>query len=96
MSRDQLSLSLSVWIFRTADVCYKEVFQCLLFFKMNSREENRLKLSFTAKVITRHYSERFPSICGQKMKDFLKFCKLIKPDTRSDPLSQILQKCTAA
>ena len=49
--------------------------------------------SFTAKVIARYPSERFLSICGQKMSEgFLKLCKLVKPDTRSDPLSQILYK----
>ena len=44
-------------------------------------------LLFTANVITRYSSERFLSICGQKMfEGFLKFCimKLVKPDTRSD------------
>ena len=58
----------------------------LLFSKMNSRQENRSKLSFTARVITKYSLERFLSICGEKMsKGFLKFYKLIiKPDTRSD------------
>ena len=33
---------------------------------------------FTAKIKTKYSSERFLSICGQKMsKGFLKFCKLI-------------------
>ena len=33
---------------------------------------------FTAKIIIKYYSERFLSICGQKMsKGFLKFCKFI-------------------
>ena len=40
--------------------------------------------SFTAKVIARYPSERFLSICGQKMSEgFLKFCRF-QPDTRSD------------
>ena len=48
------------------------------FSKMNSRQENRSKLSFTARIITKCFLERFLSICGEKMsKDFLKFCKLI-------------------
>ena len=45
---------------------------------MNSREENRSKLSFTARIITNYSLERFLSICGEKLsKGFLKFCKLI-------------------
>ena len=45
---------------------------------MNSRQENRSKLSFKAKIITKYSVKRFLSICGEKMsKDFLKFCKLI-------------------
>ena len=68
-----------------ADLCYKPAFQCLLFFKMNSRQENRSKFLFTTKIITRYSSERFLSISGQKMSvGFLKFCELVKPDTRSD------------
>ena len=56
------------------------------FSKMNSRQENCSKLSFTARIITKYSLERFLSICGEKMsKGFLKFYKLIiKPDTRSD------------
>ena len=51
---------------------------CLLFSKMNSRQENGSKLSFTARIITKYSLERFLSICGEKMsKGFLKFCKLI-------------------
>ena len=45
---------------------------------MNSRQENRSKLPFTTRIITKYSLERFPSICGEKMsKDFLKFYKLI-------------------
>ena len=45
----------------------------LLFFKINSSQENRLNLSFYNK----NCSERFFSICGQKMfNGFLQFCKL--------------------
>ena len=53
---------------------------------MNSGEENRSKLSFTARIVTKYSLERFISTCGEKMsKGFLKFYKLIiKPDTRSD------------
>ena len=42
-------------------------------------QENRSKLSFTARIITKFSLERFLSICGGKMsKGFLrKFCKLI-------------------
>ena len=40
--------------------------------KMNSRQENRSKLSFTARIITKYSLERFLSICGEKMsKAFL-------------------------
>ena len=57
-----------------------------LFSKMNSRQENRSKLSFTARIITKYSLERFLSICGEKIsKGFLKFYKRkIKPDARSD------------
>ena len=53
---------------------------------MNSRQENRSKLSSTARIMTKYSLERFLSICGEKMSEgFLKFYKLIiKPDTRSD------------
>ena len=56
------------------------------FSKVNSRQENRSKLSFTARIIAKYSLERFLSICGEKMsKGFLKFYKLIiKPATRSD------------
>ena len=56
------------------------------FSKMNSRQENRSKLSFTARIIMKYSLERFLFIRGKKMtKGFLKFYKLIiKPDTRSD------------
>ena len=48
------------------------------FSKMNSRQENRWKLPFTARIITKYSLERFLSICGEKMsKGFLKSCKLI-------------------
>ena len=67
---------------------------CFFHLKMNSRQENRSKLSFTARIITKYSLERLLSICSEKMsKGFLKFYKLIiKPDTRSDrSLPQILQ-----
>ena len=56
------------------------------FSKMNLRQENRLKLSFTARIITKYSLERFLSLCGEKMSEgFLKYYKfIIKPDTRSD------------
>ena len=45
---------------------------------MKSRHENRSKLSFTAKIITKYSLQRFLSICGAKMSQgFLKLCKLI-------------------
>ena len=77
-------------------LCFKPASRRLLFSKMNSRQENRSKLSFTARIITKYSLERFLSICSEKMsKRFLKFYKLIiKPDSRSDrSLSQILQTC---
>ena len=58
------------------------------FFKdeRNSKQENRLKLSFTARFKTKYSLELFLSICGEKMSEgFLKLYKLIiKPDTRAD------------
>ena len=64
--------------------CFKPAYRCLLFSKMNSKQENRSKLSFTARIITKYSLERFVSICGEKMSEgFLKFYKLIiKPDTQ--------------
>ena len=58
---------------------FKRASRCLLFFpKMNSRQENRSELSFTATIITKCSLERFLSICSEKMsKGFLKFWKLI-------------------
>ena len=49
------------------------------FFKDElDRQENRSKLSFTARIITKYSLERFLSIFGGKMsKGLLKFCKLI-------------------
>ena len=32
-----------------ADLCFKPASRCLLFFKMNSRQENRSDLSFYSK-----------------------------------------------
>ena len=77
---------------------FKPASRCLLSSKMNSRQENRSKLSFTARITTKYSLERFLSIYGEKMsKSLLKFHKLIiKPDTRSlsvRSLSQILQTC---
>ena len=49
----------------------------MLFSKTNSRQENRSKLSFTARIVTKCSLERFLSIYGEKMsKGFLKICKL--------------------
>ena len=47
-------------------LCFKPASRCLLFSKMNSRQENRSKLSFTARIIT---LERFLSICDEKMSE---------------------------
>ena len=62
-----------------AKPCFKPASRYLLLSKINSRQENRSKLSFTARIITKYSLERFLSICGEKMsKGFLKFCiKLI-------------------
>ena len=47
-------------------------------WKQYSRQENRSKPSFTARIITKYSLERFLSICGEKMsKGFLKICKLM-------------------
>ena len=55
-------------------LCFKPASRRLLFSKMNSRQENRSKLSFTARTITKYSLERFLSLCGEKMsKGFLKF-----------------------
>ena len=74
-------------------LCFKPASRYLLFSKMNSRQENRSKPSFTARMITKYSLERFLSICGEKMpKGFLKFCKLIS-NLILRSLSQILQTC---
>ena len=67
-------------------LCFKPASRRFLFSKMISRQENRSKLSFAARIITKYSLERFLSIYGEKMSaGFLKFYKLIiKPDTRSD------------
>ena len=77
---------LTVYKFSNPRLCFKLAFRCLLFSIMNSRQENRSKPSFTARIITKYSLERFLSVCGEEMsKGFLKFCKLIiEPDTRSD------------
>ena len=50
----------------------------MFFSKTNSRQENRSKLSFKARIITKYSLERFLSICGEKMaKGFLEICKLM-------------------
>ena len=74
------------WCIKLKGLCFNVASRCLLFSKTNLRQENRSKLSFTARIITKYSLERFLSICGEKMsKGFLKFYKLIiKPDTRSD------------
>ena len=49
-----------------------------VFSKTNSRQENRSKLSFPPRIITKDSLEHFLSICGEKLsKGFLKFCKII-------------------
>ena len=54
------------------------------FSKMNSRQDNRSKLSFTARIITKYSLERFLSICGEKMSEgFLKFYKLLYNDVNA-------------
>ena len=45
----------------------------LLFSKMNSRQENSSKLSFTARIMTKYSLERFLSICSEKMSKGLTF-----------------------
>ena len=52
-------------------LCFKPASRCLRFSKMNSRQENRSKLSFTAKIITKYSLERSLSICGEKMSEDL-------------------------
>ena len=64
------------------------------FSKMNSRQENRSKLSFIARIITKYSLERFLSICGEKMsKGFLKFCNLISNLILGQIIVSILQTC---
>ena len=59
-------------------LCFKPASRRLVFSKMNLRQENRSKLSFTARIITEYSLERFLSICSEKIsKGFLKFYKLI-------------------
>ena len=59
-------------------LCFKPASRCLLFSKMNSRQENRSKLSFAARIINKYSLERFLSISSDKMsKGFLKFYRLL-------------------
>ena len=55
---------------------------------MNSRQENRSKHAFTARIITKCSLQRFLSICGEKMsKNVFKVVKgYIKPDSWSDQI----------
>ena len=65
------SLNLTFIVSQLAGVCF-------FSSKMNSRQENRSKFSFTARIITKYSLESFLSICGEKMsKGFLKFRMLI-------------------
>ena len=67
------------------NILVKPASRCLHFSKMNSKQENHSKLSFTARIIIKYSLERFLSICGEKMsKGFLKFCtKLMYRSNRS-------------
>ena len=77
-TRIKVSLKILSLQASSLSLCFKPAFQCLLFSKTNSREENCWKLSFTARIITKYSLDRFLSICGEKLsKGFLKFCKLI-------------------
>ena len=74
-TKTSIKVSLKILVYC---LCFKPASRCLLFSKVNSRHENRSKLSFTARIITRYSLKRFLSVCGEKMsKGFLKFCKLI-------------------
>ena len=54
-------------------LCLKSASRCLLFSKTNSRQENRSKLSFTARIITKYSLELFLLIRGEKLSKGLGF-----------------------
>ena len=54
-------------------LCFKPASRRLVFSKMNLRQENRSKLSFTARIMTKYSLERFLSICSEKMSKGLTF-----------------------
>ena len=56
-----------------------------VFFKMNSRQENRSELPFTAKILTKYSSGTFSLNRGRKIVK-----RLFKPDT---VLGQIIVSC---
>ena len=91
-TKKSIKVSLKILVYC---LCFKPASRCLLFSKVNSRHENRSKLSFTARIITKYSLERFLSICGEIMSEgFLKFYKVvIKPDIRSDH-KLIPRKCS--
>ena len=61
----------------TVSLCFKPpVSRCLLFSKMNSRQENRSNLSFYSQNYNWYSSEIFFFLFIEKTKGFLKFCKL--------------------
>ena len=64
------------------------------FSKMNSRQENHSKLSFTARIITKYSLERFLSICGEKIsKGFLREdVSKYQPEVYKSEKSKILKK----
>ena len=76
--RTSIKVSLNILSLQASSFCFKPASRCLLFSKTNSRQENRSKFSFPARIITKYVLERFLSVCGEKLsKGFLKFCKVI-------------------
>ena len=75
--------------------CFKPASRCLRFSKMNSRQQNRSKLSFTVRIITKYSLERFLSICSEKMSEgLLKFYMLrgTQREYSSKPLKHSIVK----
>ena len=68
-TKTSIKVSLKILSLRAQNLslCFKPASRCLLFSKMNSRQENHSKLSFTARILTKYSLKRFLSICGEKM-----------------------------
>ena len=62
---------------QTLSLCFKPASRLLHFSKINSRQENRSKLSFTGRIKTFRWNVFFLFAVRKMSKSLLKFCKLL-------------------